>query len=323
MENENQLTENLDSPIEETHSEEEARPAIEVRKSPVPLYIEIILDVIISAVAALLCVALYKADIFSFAGDGVLELTYSKDLTLSFSSKALVSSSILSLIDVVVILGIVLLLRPSGLSPKVIKTSNIVSLILLSVCGMAAYIVLTVLLTGFSFTTGISLFAAGFIVNLYEILIYKMYLEERTYSNFILWEIFRFVIVGLVAAVFDFAVCYLLQFIAFAGNESWYVTVISTAGGFVVGVTINYLMSTFMVYKATKSNVSRTFKGIVIFLVLAVIGLLIGVGIQYFLYDYLYLTVGVSLFSYPIDFVIRTLIVMVYNYITRKLILYR
>ncbi len=307
----------------EANAEPDKETIVEVRKAKVPLWIEIIVDCVISALVSLFCVLLYKFDVFSFAGDEVIELTYSKDMSIVFSMGTLIPSIFLSFICIILQTGLLIPLRPSGLSPKVLKSSNVVSFILLSICGAAAYIVLTVLLTGFSINPGLSMFASGFIVNLYETLIYKMYFEERTYSNFILWEIFRFAIVGLVAAVFDFAVCYLLQFFAFAGNEAAYVTVVSTAGGFVVGVTINYLMSTFMVYKGTKSNVSRTFKGIVIFLILAAIGLLIGIGIQYFLYDYLFLAKGVSFFSYPIDFVIRTLVVMIYNYITRKLILYR
>ncbi len=318
MENEKTLEAEI-----ETAAEPEKENAIEVRKATVPLWLEILVDAVIAAIISLFCVMLYKFDVFAFAGDEIVDLTYSKDMDITFSMGTLIPSIFLSFISIILQIGALIALRPSGLSPEVIRKGNVVSLVLLSICGAAAYIVLTVLLTGWSINPGIALFISGFIVNIYETLIYKMYLEERTYSNFILWEIFRFAIVGLVAAVFDFAVCYLLQFFAFAGNEAAYVTVISTAGGFIVGVTINYLMSTFMVYKGTKSNVSRTFKGIVIFLVLAVIGLLIGIGIQYFLYDFLFLAKGISFFSYPIDFVIRTLVVMVYNYVTRKLILYR
>ena len=142
-------------------------------------------------------------------------------------------------------------------------------------------------------------------------------------SNALFWEIFRFAIVGLVAAVFDFATCFIFQFLIFGGSTALYVTGIATVMGFIIGVTINYLMSTYMVYKAAKSNFSKSAKGIITFLVLSILGLLIGVGIQYVLYDFLFIHIGVSFLTYPVDFVIRTLVVMVYNYITRKLFIYR
>ncbi len=100
-------------------------------------------------------------------------------------------------------------------------------------------------------------------------------------------------------------------------------TGISTGMGFIVGVVINYLMSTYMVYKNAKSNTSKSIKGMVLFFVLALIGLFIGIGIQYLFYDLLNLKKGITFFSYPVCFVLRTLIVMVYNYISRKLLIYR
>ena len=93
--------------------------------------------------------------------------------------------------------------------------------------------------------------------------------------------------------------------------------------GFTVGVVINYLMSTYMVYKNAKTDTSKTIKGMAMFLILAIIGLLIGIAIQYVLYDLFNLKLGITLFSYPICFVLRTLIVMVYNYISRKIFIYR
>ena len=170
---------------------------------------------------------------------------------------------------------------------------------------------------------GFCVFFSSFLVNIYISLLYKLYLENMSYSNHLFWEIFRFVIVGLVAACFDFLVCYLFQFVIFKGNNNGYVTIVSTIFGFTIGVVINYLLSTYMVYKKNGNKNVKSLKGIIIFLVLAVIGLLLGMLLQFILYDVLFIKKGVMFFTYPVDFVIRTLIVMIYNYISRKLILYK
>ena len=203
------------------------------------------------------------------------------------------------------------------------KYKNFIYLFILSLFGVLAAAVISSLLYVAGLSASFSLAMSLFITGIYYYLIYKLYVEEKNNSNLIYWEIFRFAIVGLVAAVFDFALSYIIQFIIFKGNQNILVTILSTAGGFIIGVVINYLMSTFMVYKAAKSNFSKSLKGILFFVGLAIVGLFIGIGLQTFLYNYLFLTVGVKFFSYPIDFIIRTLIVMIYNYISRKLLIYK
>lgn len=180
-----------------------------------------------------------------------------------------------------------------------------------------------IFLDGFKVSRDVTVLLTSLCVNTYLFFIYKLYREQRTYSNLLFWEIFRFALVGLVASVFDFLTTRLLQFGAFKGNTAGYVTGLSTAGGFIIGVIINYLRSTYRVYKATKSNFSKSIVGKVYFLGLAVIGLFIGIGLQYFFYDFLNLSKGITIFSYPVCFVLRTLIVMVFNYVTRKIFIYR
>ena len=215
-------------------------------------------------------------------------------------------------------------LHPSGIKPKIEKKGkNLIYLGILSLFGILAYLVISIFLSTMEISNSMCLFIAGMLTFFYDTLIYKLYLEGRSYSNFIFWEVFRFAIVGLVAAVFDFLICFLFQFYVFGGSTAWYVSGISTALGFCVGVVINYLMSTYMVYKNAKTNTSKTLKGMAMFLVLAIIGLFLGIGIQYVLYDFLNLSKGVAIFSYPICFVLRTLIVMVYNYISRKIFIYK
>lgn len=250
------------------------------------------------------------------------ELTYSKDKTISFEKPFFFASlgfgGLLCLADSLAFYFI----HPSR-AKSIAKRKNVISYVILSLFGYLAFLVLSILLSGFAIPPLVTSLISAILVTIYQYLIYKLYFEEKTYSNSLFWELFRFAIVGLVAAVFDFLTCFLVQFIFFKGNEAGYVTAIATGCGFFIGVIINYLMSTYMVYKASKSNLSKSWKGILLFFILSAIGLGIGIGIQYFLYDFLFLQKSVQFFSYPIDFVIRTLIVMVYNYISRKVLIYR
>lgn len=252
----------------------------------------------------------------------LITITYSQGKEFIFDSLFLKTSLFLGIVDILTYLLSFYFLCLSKESPD-LTSHRIIPLIILSLFGYLAYIVIVLFLSGIDISFSISTFISSLLVGIYEYLIYKMYAEKRTYSNKLFWEIFRFAIVGLVAAVFDFSMCMLFQFYIFKGNEAVYVTIISTMMGFLIGVLINYLMSTYMVYKASKSDLSKSFKGMLIFFILSFIGLMLGVGIQAILYDYLYMNVGISFLTYPVDFVIRTLIVMVYNYISRKLFIYK
>ncbi len=278
----------------------------------------------ISALLAFLGLGIFSLGLVDFEDNDIFSFTYSANMTLEFSKSLAILSIIASLVECILLYILTAIFTPSGnkaLAGK--RGKNFFLLAILSLFGLLASVVLSLLLFAFGLSQEMSIVLSLFVCGIYFYLIYKLYLEEKTYSNSIIWEIFRFAIVGLVAAVFDFAVSYIVQFIALADNTAMYVTIVATACGFIIGVIINYLMSTFMVYKASKSNTSKTAKGIILFLALAVVGLFIGIGIQYLLYDYLFLVVGITFFSYPIDFVIRTLVVMVYNYITRKLFIYK
>ncbi|MCR5692912.1 MAG: GtrA family protein [Bacilli bacterium] len=215
-------------------------------------------------------------------------------------------------------------IRPSGIKPVLgEKCRNLILLIILSLFGVLAHVVLGILVPVVSIPQFLIQAAIAIIVGVYDLFIYKLYMENRTYSNSLFWEIFRFGIVGLVAAVFDFLTVFAFRFGVFGSGTEWYVTLVATTCGFIVGVTINYLMSTYMVYKASKSNLAKTAKGVVFFVVLSAIGLGIGIGLEYLLYDLFFLSLGIAIFIYPVVFVVRTLVVMVYNYLSRKLLIYK
>lgn len=259
-----------------------------------------------------------------FQSDESISIIYSKGKELLIDKRTLLFSILFSFIDILLFYSFLFFYNPS--SVKIIINSNYKNVFILSVLsffGNLAFIMIAVFLKSLNLHISLAVFTSSLLTNTYCYLIYKMYLENYCYSNKLFYEVFRFLIVGLIAAVFDFLLCYIFQFIIFKGNENVYVTVISTIMGFLIGVVINYLLSTYMVYKKTDNKKAKNVKGMIIFLLLAVIGLLLGIGIQALFYDLLFVKKGVSFFSYPITFIFRTFVVMVYNYISRKLILYK
>ena len=259
-----------------------------------------------------------------FQSDESISIIYSKGKELLIDKRTLLFSLLFSFIDILLFYSFLFFYNPS--SVKIIINSNYKNVFILSVLsifGNLAFIMIAVFLKSLNLHISLAVFTSSLLTNTYCYLIYKMYLENYCYSNKLFYEVFRFLIVGLIAAVFDFLLCYIFQFIIFKGNVNVYVTVISTIMGFLIGVVINYLLSTYMVYKKTDNKKAKNVKGMIIFLLLAVIGLLLGIGIQALFYDLLFVKKGVSFFSYPITFIFRTFVVMVYNYISRKLILYK
>ena len=116
-------------------------------------------------------------------------------------------------------------------------------------------------------------------------------------------QILKFGIVGVIATIIDFAVLYLL-------TEFLHVHyLISSIISFTVSVIFNYILSIKWVFEV---NHKQTKKDFVIFVVLSVIGLGINSLIMYLLVDKLNI-------HYMFTKVFATGVVMVYNFITRKI----
>lgn len=152
---------------------------------------------------------------------------------------------------------------------------------------------------------------------------YKTFaIEHKTFA-----EIIRFVICGGIATVVDMfvmgVVMYLMQpniyetFLNVFINTptpSTAATVIGTGVGFVVGLLVNYIMSILFVFNEKGS--SKSTKGFVIFTILSVIGLGINIAGMYIGFDIL----GWNQWLVK---VIVTIIVLVYNYISKRLLLFK
>ena len=142
-----------------------------------------------------------------------------------------------------------------------------------------------------------------------------------------LCEIARFIIVGGIATVIDLFVMGLVLY-AFnpalypkfyniwigGGDPSTLATVIGTGTGFVVSLVFNYILSVLFVYE-DKGN-SKSVKGAILFAVFSIIGMLINMGGMWLGYD----VCGINEW---VTKIIMTLVVLVYNYTTRKLFIFK
>ena len=137
-------------------------------------------------------------------------------------------------------------------------------------------------------------------------------------------EFVRFCIVGVGATLVDFLamslVLYLFEpeiypdfisiFIGGKEDPSTVAAVVGTACGFIAGLIFNYILSVFFVYK--ENGNSKTVKGFILFALLSGGGFLIHVLGMYLGFDIL----GINEWIVKI---VLTAVVLIYNYITRKI----
>ena len=119
-------------------------------------------------------------------------------------------------------------------------------------------------------------------------------------------QIFKFIIVGGIATVIDYIIFFIMHDILHIG------TLVSNIMSFSISVIYNYIASVKWVFDVDKDKDKK--QQFIIFIVLSVIGLGINTGIVYLLIDVL------KVYSL-ISKVVATGIVMVFNFITRKIFL--
>lgn len=228
-------------------------------------------------------------------------------------------SAVFSILGGVILTASGLLLNLyDGDKPIIKSVKNWVIYSILFILGVAAYFIIVIGLDTFNCPFWASTLVASLIYLCYLYLMLKMYFYNYIQDKRIFFEIIRFALVGVIASLFDLSTCYLFQFVILPSTLApiW-LTIISVTMGFVVGVTVNYLCSIYMVFKSTTSkDKSRTTTGKILFLSFAVVGLLMGYGLQYLFYD----VWGVG---YVLTFIIRTLIVLVWNYLSRKYFIFK
>lgn len=156
-------------------------------------------------------------------------------------------------------------------------------------------------------------------------------------------EIIRFLITGTACALVDFLICYLVGALISFINIDWLETAIYTLCGFTGGVICNYLLSTFWVFKNVENkNKTKTKSFIILFVLLSAVGWLISfitmylctiacqgwfeIDINSFSISQIFTLsnwVSLTFWAFVLSFGIKTLLGMVWNYLTRKFILYK
>lgn len=155
-------------------------------------------------------------------------------------------------------------------------------------------------------------------------------------------EVIRFIITGLICAVADYLVTVICLSI-FKNLNDIAKGVISTSAGFIVGVILNYILSTYWVFKGVDNKEKTKSVGfITVFVILSAVAF----GLSYGTYELCHIiflnawnlniynqSIGeilkfsfwgnLEFWLFALAFVLKTLVGLIWNYFTRKYILYK
>ena len=136
-----------------------------------------------------------------------------------------------------------------------------------------------------------------------------------------LFELIRYCIVGAVAAVIDLLVLSLLIEYIFAGEKTGWPLTISTAAGFMSGLICNYVLSMLFVFvsKEQKEANQKRVKTFVLFGMVGIIGLILTEILMHLGMTF----VSKEGFWYVLLSCVVKGIVMIWNYVGRKIFVYK
>ena len=153
------------------------------------------------------------------------------------------------------------------------------------------------------------------------------FLKKWNEKHPLLMEIVRFCIVGGLATVVDMVVMGVVLYLfepelyphfynvwIGGGEPSTLATVVGTGAGFILGLFVNYFLSVLFVFE--EKGKSKSVFGFTVFAVLSAIGLGIHLLGMYIGYDLLHINEWIVK-------IILTAVVMVYNYVSKKLLLFK
>lgn len=156
-----------------------------------------------------------------------------------------------------------------------------------------------------------------------------MVVSDKCKSIFI--ETVKFVIVGLVSFAIDYITFLIFNRIIFAqdGGDHTVLTTAANIIGYTVGVIVNYFLLLIFVFNADYQRENgKGAKALILFALSSVIGLILTViftGVFMYLFEMLDLSRFNSLFleSDSLGKISATLLVVVWNYLSKKLLIFK
>lgn len=133
-----------------------------------------------------------------------------------------------------------------------------------------------------------------------------LHLKFKPKTKKLLIQIFKFTIVGGIATIIDFVFLYLFR------EFCHFPVLVSNTLSFCISVIYNYVASVKWVFDVNKEKNAK--KQFIVFIVFSVLGLLLNNLIMWISVDFL------SIY-YLLSKVIATAIVMIFNFVTRKIFL--
>lgn len=146
-------------------------------------------------------------------------------------------------------------------------------------------------------------------------------MSSQKLSKSTIFEFLRYVIVGGVSAVVDMGVNYVMLYFILGGtkDDRLYVTLAVTAG-FLVGLAVNYILSNIFVFStAEQRQKGRTVGAFLIYLAVGVVGYGLTVGLTLLGT----LVIGESGFWYLLMTCVVKGLVLIWNYVGRKILVYK
>ena len=143
----------------------------------------------------------------------------------------------------------------------------------------------------------------NFGVNIVRMGLKILHLKVTDKTEHLLVQIFRFGIVGVVATLIDFL------FLYFFKEVCNFPIIFSNTLSFMISVLYNYWASLTFVFDVNQEKSKK--KNFILFMIFSVIGLLINDIIVWIVTDFVHI-------YYMISKVVATIVVMIFNFITRK-----
>lgn len=136
-----------------------------------------------------------------------------------------------------------------------------------------------------------------------------------------IFEFLRYVIVGGISAVIDMAANYLMLYVILGTNsDNTPMVAISVTVGFLVGLLVNFILSNIFVFKTGEQKKKGKTTGA--FVIYAVVGL-IGLGLTQLLTILGTLVISESGFLYLVLTCFVKGVVLIWNYVGRKIFVYK